>query len=56
MGRGKASTGMYAWTFTIDSETHRMIKEISKALGINNNSAVVRMAIRRLYEEVKKQS
>jgi len=45
--------GAYVWSFSIDKETHKMIKELSKSLGINNDSAVVRMAIRRLYKEIK---
>ena len=54
MARGKLNgTGTYVWGFSIDKETHRMIKELSRSLGIRNESAVVRMAIRRLYNEVK---
>ena len=45
--------GAYVWSFSIDKETHRMIKELSKSLGINNDSAVVRMAIRELYKKSK---
>lgn len=46
-------SGTYVWGFSIDKETHEMIKELSKSLGIRNESAVVRMAIRKLYNEVK---
>lgn len=54
MAREKVNgSGTYVWGFSIDRETHRMIKEISRSLGIRNESAVVRMAVRRLYNEVK---
>ncbi len=54
MAREKLNgTGAFVWAFSIDKETHRMIKELSKALGLNNDSAVVRMAVRKLYQEIK---
>ena len=54
MAREKINgSGTYVWGFSIDKETHNMIKELSRSLGIRNESAVVRMAIRRLYNEVK---
>jgi len=45
-------TGVYVWGFSIDKETHRMIKELSQVLGLRNDSAVVRLAIRELYRNV----
>jgi len=45
--------GAYVWGFSIDKETHKMIKELSKSLGLKNDSAVIRMAVRRLYKEIK---
>jgi len=54
MARGKLNgSGAYVWGFSIDKETHRMIKELSQHLGLGSESAVVRMAIRKLYNEVK---
>ncbi|WP_168194729.1 ribbon-helix-helix domain-containing protein [Thermococcus aciditolerans] len=54
MARPKLNgTGAFVWAFSIDKETHRMIKELSRSLGLNNDSAVVRMAVRRLYQEIK---
>ena len=54
MAREKINgSGTYVWGFSIDKETHRMIKELSRSLGIRNESAVVRMAVRKLYNEVK---
>ena len=45
--------GAYVWGFSIDKETHKMIKELSKSLGLKNDSAVIRMAVRKLYKEIK---
>ncbi|WP_297502968.1 hypothetical protein [Thermococcus sp.] len=54
MAREKVNgTGTYVWGFSIDKDTHRMIKELSRTLGIRNESAVVRMAVRKLYNDVK---
>jgi hypothetical protein len=54
MARGKLNgTGAYVWGFSIDRETHDMIKELSQMLGLKNESAVVRMAIRKLYMDIK---
>ena len=54
MAREKVNgTGTYVWGFSIDKDTHRMIKELSWTLGIRNESAVVRMAVRKLYNDVK---
>ncbi|MFA4647857.1 hypothetical protein P8X24_11545 [Pyrococcus kukulkanii] len=44
----KEKRGSYVWSFSMDRETHEMIEMLSKSLGINK-SAVVRMAVRRLY-------
>ncbi|AEC52218.1 hypothetical protein PNA2_1303 [Pyrococcus sp. NA2] len=43
----------YVWSFSIDKETHMMIRKLAKHLGINN-SAIVRMAVRKLYMEILK--
>ncbi|NJF24552.1 ribbon-helix-helix protein, CopG family [Thermococcus sp. Bubb.Bath] len=54
MARGKLNeTGSYVWGFSIDDETHRMIEELSASLGLKNKSAVVRLAIRKLYRDTK---
>lgn len=53
MAREKLNgSGSYVWGFSIDNETHRMIEELSRALGLKNKSAVVRLAIRKLYKDV----
>lgn len=46
--------GAFVWAFSIDKETQRMIKELSRTLGLNNNSAVVRLAVRKLYSDMKR--
>ncbi|WP_157255052.1 hypothetical protein [Palaeococcus ferrophilus] len=54
MAREKLNgTGSYVWGFSIDRETHYMIKELSQKLGLKNESAVVRLAVRKLYMDIK---
>jgi len=53
MAREKVNgTGTYVWSISIDKETHRMVKALARETGVNNQSAVVRMAIRELYKKV----
>ncbi|NJE84358.1 ribbon-helix-helix protein, CopG family [Thermococcus sp. CX2] len=53
MARPKLNdSGAFVWSVSIDKETHRMIKKLAKETGVNNQSAVVRMAIRELYKKI----
>ena len=53
MAREKINgSGTYVWSVSIDPETHKMIRTLARETGINNQSAVVRMAIRELYKKV----
>lgn len=47
-------TGAFVRGFSIDKETEEIIKELAKLTGLNNYSAVVRLAVRKLYMEFKK--
>lgn len=52
MARSKVNgSGTFIWSVSIDKETHAMIKKLARETGINNQSAVVRMAIRELYRK-----
>ncbi|AEH25083.1 ribbon-helix-helix domain-containing protein [Pyrococcus yayanosii] len=53
MAREKLNgSGAFVWSVSIDKETLRMIKRLAKETGVNNQSAVVRMAIRELYKKI----
>jgi hypothetical protein len=48
------NTGSFVRGFSIDKETEEIIKELAELTGLNNYSAVVRLAVRKLYMEFKK--
>ncbi|MFA4700135.1 ribbon-helix-helix protein, CopG family [Pyrococcus kukulkanii] len=48
MGRPRRNNS-FTWGFSIDEETKRMVEELADKLGLKK-SAVVRMAVRKLYE------